>query len=42
MTHAYLSQSYRKYDRIQCKLYVFEKEEQMRKKIRIQEIVDTK
>ena len=40
LTHTYLSQKYKKYDTFYCKLYVFEKEEQMRKKIRIQEITE--
>ena len=40
MTQAYLSEKYKKYDTFYCKLYVFEKEEQMRKKIRIQEITE--
>ena len=40
VTHCYLPNPAIKYDRLMCKLYVFEKEEQMRKKIRIQVVGD--
>jgi exoribonuclease R len=36
LTQTYLSTPCKKYEIVKCKLYVFEKEEQMRKKIRVQ------
>jgi exoribonuclease R len=39
LTQSYLDTPCKKYEIVKCKLYVFEKEEQMRKKIRIQIVV---
>ena len=36
LSHVKTSVEFKKYDKIKCKLYIFEKEEQMKKRIRIQ------